>query len=430
MREIIIKLRRSPAWQTVLIVGLFTILCCGFGVSGWPVTFAFTVRSLAVIVLFLFLVFLFLGEGLSQKQNFRYFVMVLAFLPFLSVFYSYSEYDQPVLDGIKGTLPSLLWLSYFVLHRLKLKENSFLKAMLYIAVFILLVQVIQQFTYPHIWFGGRNVENLTANQELAEKRNGLWRFQIGVNGIFTAVCLFYYWCKMRRKMKIPYPVIVALMIVSIYLTLTRQIIFSAVLTLLLSFFISRKNMKIWPLLAGLILVGVISMYWDVLFESFQKLTTSDIGSKNYIRFLSANYFWTETFSSAKTAILGHGTAISGDFLSLKTKLAEDYQFHVSDVGFIGIMWTFGVPYVMVCYALLIYVFAKYRHYIPMYISLFIIFMIVPSAMIFPMNSPIKYMLWSFLLYICDRHINRTKRLRLIHLYLQKRKLEASTAYES
>lgn len=430
MREIIIKLRRSPGWHVVLIVGLFTILTCGFSFYSWPVTFDFTVRSLAVILLFFFFVFLFWGDGLTKKQHFRYFVLVLAFLPFISVFYSYSEYGQPIRDGIKGTLPSLVWLSYFVLHELKPKERFFLRAMLYIAVFVLLVQVIQQFTYPHIWFGGRDMESLTAYQDLADKRNGLWRFQIGVNGIFTAICMFYYWCRMRQKMKIQYLVIVVLMLVSIYLTLTRQLILSAVLTLLLSFFLGRKKMNLWPLLIGVILIGIVSTYWDVLFGSFRELTNSEIVRKDYIRYLSANYYWTETFSSVKAAILGHGKAVSGTFLSLRGQLEQDYGYYVSDVGFIGMMWVYGVIYVMVCYALLIYVFVKYRHYIPVYVCLLIIFAVIPSVMIFPMNSPIQYMLWSFLLYICDVHINRMNRLRLLHLYLQKSELNTSTAYDS
>ena len=429
MRGIMIRTGRSRTWEVILILGLFTILNCGFSFVGWPLTFTFTVRTFAVILLFYFLYSLYWGDGLTEKQHFRYYVLALAVLPFASVLYSYSEYGQPFLDGIKGTLPSLLWLFYFVLHRFKIKEGSFLQAMLYIAIFILLVQVIQQFTYPHVWFGIRGEENLTADQELAENRNGIWRFIIGLNGIYTAVCLFYFWSKMRRGMNVWYPVIVALMLISIYLTLTRQLIFSAVLTLFLSYFMGKKNMEVWPLLIGTVVMGVLISYWDVLFGYFQKLTAIDSG-KDYIRFLSANYYWTETFSSVKAAIVGHGSAVSGSFLSLRTELEEDYHFYVSDVGFIGMMWVRGVIYVTVCYALLIYVSVKYKHHVPLYISLFIIFTVIPSVMIFPMISPVQYIMWSFLLYICDVRINRSKRLRLIRLYLRKRKLNASTAHES
>ena len=421
MKAFMLKTGRSKTWEVILIVGLFTILNRGFSFVAWPLTFTFTVRTFAVILLFFFLYYLFWGGGLTRKQHFRYYVLALALLPFGSVFYSYSEYGQPLMDGIKGTIPSLLWLFYFVLHRFKIKEGSFLKAMLYIAIFILLVQVIQQFTYPHAWFGIHGEENLTADQEMAENRNGIWRFNIGLNGIFTAVCLFYFWCRLRRGMTVSYPVIVALMLLSIYLTLTRQLIFSAVLTLFLSYFMGRRKIKVWPLLIGVITIVALYFYWDELFGYFQKQTSIDSG-KNYIRFLSANYYWTETFTSVKAALLGHGSAVSGSFLSLKTELEEDYHFYVSDVGFIGVMWVYGVFYVMVCYALLIHASVKYRHHIPLYVSLLIIFTVIPSVMIFPMNSPIKYMLWSFLLYICDVHINRLKRLRLIRLLLRKRKV--------
>lgn len=429
MKAFMLKTGRSRTWEVILIIGMLTILNCGFSFAGWPLTFKATARTFAVILLLFFLYFLFWGGRLTNKQHFRYYVLTLAVLPFASVFYSHSEYGQPILDGIKGTLPSLLWLFYFVLHHYKVKEGSFLKAMLYIAIFILLVQVIQQFTYPHAWFGIRGEENLTADQELAENRNGIWRFNIGLNGIFTAVCLFYFWCKLRRSMTVYYPVIIALMLLSIYLTLTRQLMFSALLTLFLSFFMGRRKMKVWPLLIGVVTIVALYFYWDVLFGYFQKQTSIDSG-KDYIRFLSANYYWTETFSSVKAAILGHGSAVSGSLLSLKTELEEEYRFYVSDVGLIGMMWVYGVIYVIVCYALLIHVSVKYRHHIPLYVSLLIIFTTIPSVMIFPMISPIQYVMWSFLLYICDVHINRSKRLRLIRLLLRKRKLNALTAHES
>ncbi len=421
MNYFMINTGRSRTWEVILIIGLFTVICCGFIFYAWPLTFDFVVRSLSVILLFFFLYFLYWGGGLSKKQHFRYFVLALAFLPFGSVLYSHTEYGQPVLDGIKGTLPSLFWLFYFVLHRFKVKEGSFVKAMLCIAIFILAVQVIQQFTYPHVWFGIRNVESLAANQELTENRNGIWRFHIDFNAIFTAVCLFYFWCKMRRGMVLQYPVIIVLMLVSVYLSLSRQLMLSAVLTLILSFFLGRKKMIVWPLFIGGILLSVVYLYWDVLFGQLQQMTGRDL-NKDYIRFAAAKYFWTETFSSVKSALLGHGSAISGSYLALTKSLQEENRFYPNDVGFIGVMWKYGVFYVLVCYGLLIYLFVRYRHHISLYVILFIIFMVIPSIMVFPMNSPIKTMLWCFLLYFCDVRINRLRRLRQLRLLLRKYKI--------
>lgn len=398
---------RDSRVQIILIIALFTILLCGFSYVAWPMGFTSTVRFFAVFLLFFFIS----KVTLTKKQHFRYYVLALAFLPFASVFYSYSEYGQPVSDGIKGTLPSLLWLFYFVFHRYKPKEVSFLKAMLYIAVFIVLVQIIQQFTYPNILFGARDEDNLTWDGELAENRNGIWRFQLGLNGIFTAVCLFSYWCEMRKRgTNAKYAFAIALMLISIYLTLTRQLMFSALLALFLSYFIGKGKVNAKFLFGGAIIIVLLFIYWDDLFGNFTKRTIDENNHDN-IRLLAATYFWTETFTSVPAMFLGHGTAVSGSFLALQDELSEQYHYYVSDVGFIGMMWRRGVFYVYLCYDLLIYMFWNWRRRVPLYIRLIVIFVSVPSIMIFPMISPVQYVLWSFLLYICDVYINKSTKVK-------------------
>jgi hypothetical protein len=407
---------RDQRVQIILIIALFTILTGGFGFVSWPLGFKFTVRVFAVLLL-LFLVFM---AQFTERQHFRYFVLALAFLPFVSVLYSYGQYDQPLQDGIKGTLPSLLWLFYFVLHRFKVKEESFLKAIFCIAVFVVIVQIVQQFTYPNAWFGIRDEENLTSEGEIAENRNGIWRFNVGINGIFTAICLFFFWCKMLKRIRYDYLLVVALMFVSVYLTLTRQVIISVVLTLFLSFFIGRGSKKVWLIIVGAVILVILYMNFDILFGEFIQMAQQD-NNKQYIRFLAANYFWRETFTSLQAAFFGHGDAVSGSFLALHDQLQEDYRFFISDVGFIGMMWKYGIFYVLLCYGLMLYAFLINKDKVPLYIRLFVLFSTIPSIMIFPMLSPISNIMWSFLLYFCDRHINRLNIARLLVLLLEKYK---------
>ena len=404
MRGYKITTGRSRTWEVILIVGLFAFLSGGFSFTAWPLGDKTYIRTLSVILLFYFV----FKVSLKKTQNFRRYVLALAFLPFVSVFYSYHEYGQPVFDGIKGTLPSLLWLFYFVFHRFKIREASFLKAVFYIAVFIVMVQIVQQLTYPDVLFGVHDEEELAPNQELASNRNGIWRFYIGSNGVFTAIILFFVWCKMRMRFREKHLLIIVLMLVSIYLTLTRQLIFSALLTLFLSYFLGKKNIKLWVLLSGLAIVVLLYIYSDTLFGDFIK-QTEDESSKDYIRFISANYFWTETFTSVQAMFFGHGTAVSGYFLSLKDDLEEEYSFHVNDVGFIGMMWVYGLFYVYLCYDLLMQLFWDKKSSVPLYIRLFVIFASVISVMIFPMFSYVQRVMWCFLLYICDIHINKSKK---------------------
>lgn len=159
---------------------------------------------------------------------------------------------------------------------------------------------------------------------------------------------------------------------------------------------------------GVAFVVVIYIYSDALFGEFVR-QTGDESNKDYIRFASANYFWTETFTSVPAMFFGHGAAVSGNFLALKTDLEEIYSFHVSDVGFIGIMWVHGLFYVFLCFDLLMHLFWDRRRCVPLYIRLFVIFASITLTMIFPMISYVQRVMWCFLLYICDIYINSSKK---------------------
>ena len=397
----------SKRWQTSLILVLFAIFTGGLNYVGWPEKTATFPRVLSILLLIYFVTKI----RLTKLQNFRYFILALAFMPFISVIYSYQEYGQPVYDGIKGTLPSLIWLLYFVLHCFKVESGSFFKAVFCVAVLIAFIQIIQQFTYPDVLFGiTRDEESLNPVEELAENRNGFWRFRFGDTGYFAAMMLFLLWSAWLKKMKMNLELVITflLMFVSIYLTLTRQIIFSVLLTLFISYFTDRKSIKVWMFVFGIFAVGLLYSYSDILFAEFVEQTDSEINNDNYIRILAATYFWNETFSSVSAAFLGHGIPVSGNFLQLHQELMEYYRFFVSDVGFIGMMWRHGVIYVMVCYALLINLLWQKRRQVPGFIRLFTLFTIIPSIMIFPMANILQRIIWCFLLYYCDLTINYNK----------------------
>lgn len=340
--------------------------------------------------------------------NFRFYILALALIPFVSIIYSYKEFGQPILDGFKGTSPSLLWFFYFFLHRYKIKEGSFLKALFFISIFFLGVQIIQQFTYPHVLFGvSRNLDDLDINDEITSNRNGLWRFKMGDVSYIAAILVFAFWCDWQKKMENKKLIPIILLLASIYLTLTRQLIFSSLLTLFASYFNNKTNKKIWMWIIGLLTAIILYYYYDLLFGEFVAQTEDEL-SDSYIRILAANYFWKDTFSSISAMFLGHGVAFSGAFAQFQDNLRDNYHYYLSDVGFIGMMWKFGIIYVPICYALLIDIVWKKRHILPPYIRLFAIFSTIPSMMIFPFANNFQTLFWCFLLYYCDLYINKEK----------------------
>lgn len=390
----------------VLIIALFAIANAGFGFAYWELKTTIIIRYFGVV---LFLIWL-ISPKPDTKQNFRNYVLLLAFLPFLSIFSTLTLYRQTILSSITMLTSSLVWLFYFALHHWKVKETTILKAFLSIALFVAATQIIQQFTHPIAFFGVEPDEEALSAMEIPSSRNGLWRFRIGHNGFYTAIALFALWVNVNLKMKKKHMLIIGILLVSIYLTLTRQVIFSVILTLFLSFFINKEKVKLWSLLLGLTMIAGLFLYADVLFGEFAKMTRED-ASKEYVRVLEAKYFWDETFHSILTIYFGHGIAHSGEFARLQQELRETYHFFTSDVGFIGQMWHYGIIYVMVCYDLLLTLFFKWKNVIPMYVRLFVLFTSFMSIMIFPFTKPVSHLIWCFLLYICDIHINQSTKLK-------------------
>lgn len=390
---------QSKRIHIVLVVLLFTFVMGGFKYVHWPIHPKLVMRVLSVLLLAFYIG----GNRQSTNLHFQKTVLLLAFYPFLSVIYSFIEYGQPIMDGIRGTIPWLLWLSYFFFHHVKISEGSFLKAILYIAFFIASVQIIQQFTYPDILFNVPVEDESNPDDELVSSRNGIWRFRLGDVGYFAALVLFYVWEKVRQRFSGIVFIILSLMTISLYLTLTRQIIFSTIVTIIASFYLARERLRKWRTILIIALLAIIYLNYETLFAELGKMTEEET-NEDYIRILSGQYFFTETFSSVQAAILGHGVAVSGAFSVMVKNLQENWHFYASDVGFIGQMWKFGVPYVIICFYLLFSLFFTWRHYIPTYIRLFVLFTTIMSIMIFPMAIGFQFVLWSFLLYICDMNI--------------------------
>lgn len=401
-------------YQILFLILLFILVTNGFNYVKWPLSGKTIHNVLSLLLLIIVPVFC----QITDRQHFRFHILTLAFLPFFSVLYSYSEYGQPIWDGIKATFSSLLLLFYFVLHRYKIKEGSIMQAILYIALFIAAMQVIQQFTYPHVLFGVHLDEQLKAGEEITSTRNGLWRFRFGTVGYFTAFTMFTIWVKTNKKLMGWTLVLFGLMLVSIYLTLTRQVMFSAVLVLFLSYFMGREKINIWALIIGMLIIGVSYVYSEELFDEFVKSTQEDVNNK-YIRFAAGQYFLQETFSSVKAMLLGHGVPFSGEFLRLNENLKNVNHFFVTDVGFIGMMWRFGIPYVLVCYSLLYKVFWSFREAVPSYIRFFVLFTTIMSVMIFPIVHSFQYILWCLVLYMSDHYINEKPKKILLATILKK-----------
>lgn len=375
----------------------------------WNSVYGGWARNITGIMFFVW--FLLFGNKNSKIFYFHRMVVLMMFLPFLSVVNSWALYGQSPFLGIKNTIyDTAVWVVYFLLHKYYVKETVILKTFFLIALFIAVIQIVQQFTYPVAVFGVYSAQEMIERGmlELAEERNGLWRFRISGASFFTMPIILVLWIRMRQKITNIRLFFISMFLVSIYLTLTRQILFCTVLTIFISFFVGQKRIHVIYMILIILCIYGLYFNYELLFGSLTELSTEQFFDDDYIRFLAAEYFFKDSLRNPLTFLLGYGL-VSGDgaFFNYQKWLTQTMGYYVSDVGFIGSIWQFGIIYTIVVYCFLWKIFFKLKNKVPLYSRLMVIFVVLMSIMIFPTIGSIKCLIWACLLYICDLHISNS-----------------------
>lgn len=398
--------KRTDKYAIIILIFIIILKTNIFNYINWNPTYGGWINNLLSLGLFFFWSFYIRS---SSQMNFRKEIYLMMFLPFLSVFNSWSIYDQSPTSGAWVLISHFTWIIYFILHKYKISESALLKVFFIISLAIVVIQIVQQFTYPQAVFGVMDSERMIENgvKEAAEMRNGLWRFRMHFNAYFTAPILFASWLWLQKKFNINLLLWIVLLLISVYLTLTRQVMFACIITLVYSFFLNKKG-KSKAFILIFILIACLYSFYDILFSSLAEQTSED-SNKDNIRLLAASYFWEESLKTPFTFLFGIGIGARNSALSALQNLQTSvYYFFIGDVGFIGEIYERGLIYVLISYYLLYKIFIRSKNIIPTYIKMFTLFTGLMSIMIFPFIGFYQILIWSILLYISDLYINSTK----------------------
>lgn len=389
-----------------LLIAYVVLVTSGLENVNWNPTYGGWVNN---IISFGLLGYLFCSRPNGKQFHFRTLVLFLLWIPFVSIFNSWTIYSQSPSRSFLLMISQSTWVIYFLLHKYKVQEQMVLKVFFYIALFLVVIQIVQQFTYPNAPFGTMSQDAMleSHSMEAAEQRNGLWRFRMHQNGYFTAPILFAMWIWIRKISSPKLVIFVALFFASIYLTLTRQVMFACILAVFCSMFMGQKKINFAALFIGLIFLAGLYAFYDVLFSKLAQQTQDDSNEDN-VRLLAASMLWEESLRTPFTFLFGYGLPDSTSAYGLHMyKLRSFLGIYTSDVGFIGQIFERGFIYVCICYYMLYKLFFKFKKVIPMYIRMFVMFAGVMSVMIFPCITPAQTVVWSMLLYVCDLHINKS-----------------------
>ena len=386
------------AKNLVIVLSMFALaafLGNGFNLIGW--SYIVQVRYYLLMgALCIGMATVYFIQYRNHPIAFKYYTAFITIWPFFVILSSFMQGGNPIED-ISQFLSWTFVSSFFIIfYRFRFSEKMILWILGLYALTTVGIQLAQQLDPSFAIFGG-DPEDLR-DVVLAEKRNGLVRFFVGSYHIQMLIMCFF-WSKLLKTFRLHWAILSALLVASIYLYLTKQILASTLFTLGLSFFmIKGRKVKVLACILGGICLVTLGIFWDELFGELIQ-DSKDDNFSHAIRFEFIEYIMEYNLTDPIGVLFGHG-ATKPWFAEL-----EHMLYSPSDIGFFGesiyFGWMWALAYFYVIYRIMI----TYRHKIPLYIKLFVICSGVISIFIFPYRNRIETFNWICMIYICSLYVD-------------------------
>lgn len=332
----------------------------------------------------------------SRKYKFEYskdvtaiFLISLLFL--ITVFVRGGSMSMDL--DLPPVLFSMTILVYYLLVGYKASKKSLLLCLTYVGFFVFLIQLFQQLSPSSAVFGINDPNKTPFSSDVANIRNNLYRFLLPTSQL-SLVCLFYWWTRLLEKRSFVTLFLFFCFATSVYLYLTRQVIFSAVIVLAFTPFLwtSRKkpmNVKMMTLLFIIALVAFAPAIFGELFEM-----TKEGGDSTENRLTSYLFFGSKIIESPFTFLFGNGTPP-------ETIVWHEAELNASDIGIVGEVFHKGI-FSFVIYLVLLYkLLIKNKTQTPLYVKLYVLCSFINIIMAFPYIQGYEYFLWAIILYISE-----------------------------
>lgn len=386
----------------------FSVLCIAFLIYSTQF-FHYKFWNPAIAVRFSYFIYAFLFLWFYKSKNawnnsfaLTNIVKALIFFSLPCLFSKTLIAGESLVDEREYFMGIVTFFFYFIFCSKEINERTIINILTTSGILIFAIQVLQQMSPSSAVFGVYNPDIMEWQvDDVAEIRNGLYRFRLG-SYMISVFCFYYYWQRLLDKFNMINLLFFGMFAVSVYLYLTRQIMFACIITILLSsFFTKDSRVKVWMLLLGGIVLFVLYQYSSVLFgDLFEQ--TQDENTRDNIRILSLGFYWEQIADDFICSIIGHG------HISELNVWKSLYGFYTSDIGIIGEWFLYGlgwcILYLFTLYLLLI----KYAKLLPLYVKLFVFGTSINAIMIFPYTSPYAYFVWISILYISSIYIAERK----------------------
>lgn len=361
-----------------------------YTLGGWSSYFV------ALIILYVFFI---THRRITYKSVFSHVIVLLMLVPLLQTFSKVFIYHESVYDE-RGLYTQLITFFFFYIFQAKqIEEKDLVKAITIVGFIVFFIQIWQVLNPHSAVFGVYRPDDLDHGREMAEERNHLYRYRLGTDFI-TLFCFYYSWGALQNKYSLKRLCMFAIFAISLYLYLTRQLMFVSLLAIFCTF-IFNKNLKIklWKVILVILVVGLLFyQFASAVFGDLIERTLKELDDTN-IRVLAAAYYWEGITESPIVFLIGHGP------INELLYLQEYYEFYTSDVGLIGEWFLYGLLWLILYGYILFLVLKKYADQLPLYIKLFVFGTSLNSIMIFPYRYSYEFFIWTVVLYIVSLYVD-------------------------
>ena len=316
----------------------------------------------------------------------------------LSFITSYIFEKQSFFSSILATRMFLgLLLFYFVLHYLKVTENTIIMVLTYLSFVYIGVVIFQQIS--DVQYFGMRTGNFI--------RMGLKRyFVLGDRLCIIPMCYFIdSWIK-KRKTK--FFIISLVLLLGLLITTERMLMFSAISTFFIATvcltFKSKKNIITY--LVPIALVGgwvysvlpLSKLECNLVEKTINQFEENK--SEDDIRLVAINYYLNEFNDSQAKLLFGTGIPGGGSEYETNINAIEEYNgLYRIDIGIFGDISTHGL--ITVIFLLFLMIILLWSSILPQYLKFTIIFFILSWALNSSIDTTYRFVLWPIIIYLFD-----------------------------
>lgn len=301
-----------------------------------------------------YLIFLFLliytSKEIFKKQN--RLLMLLLLNTVISMSMAMMVWGESLFGVFAAFHNYFLLMVFFLLFKMRAKENEVEKALIILALIYVACWVIQVWKVPELIFG----VNRDANISDTEQR-GFYRFFIPTKEHMPILVLFLYEM-FRRTKKIIFLILCPICFAIVILHVIRQMIFWSFLSIVL--LLLYQNRKHWTkiLVASMAVYGLSLFLIDnipTLNLLFEQTMTQVNNADDDIRLQCINFYWHESTSNPLMFFFGNGLGSDGELWQFTQKTMSK-GYYESDIGYFALLFDFGLFGVLLYAVLFVKIF--------------------------------------------------------------------------